>query len=75
MMPFLEHAVGYQVRTLGHPHPDVLPGTIGRITEVKEDGYGVVITGSWMKAGSDRDERVFETRTVWFAAYNLEIHI
>jgi len=57
---------GDRVRIISARHPDVIPGTLGVVDCLKEDGYGVRITGSWQIAGEDHGLCTEETKVVWF---------
>jgi hypothetical protein len=67
------YSIGTKVETVGHVHPDVLPMTIGVVTDILEGGYGVEFRQQWVVAGSDRGALVTETRTVWMPPKNLKV--
>jgi len=70
----LRSAIGMQVTTTGHQHPDVLPGTTGAIESIMGDGYGVKFKSlTWLDAGANQGGVVKETRTVWLDAKNLKV--
>lgn len=64
--------LGTKVRVLNNRFPDVLAGTVGRVTCEHQGGYGVTITGNWMIAGGDRGQVYYGTETVWYEAHELE---
>jgi hypothetical protein len=69
----LNSVIGFKALTVGHVHPDVLPGTPVVVTGVLEDGLVVKVTGYWMVAGSDNGRVVHETREIWLAPKNLKL--
>lgn len=58
--------IGKDVMVKSAKHPDVLVGTIGKVTCQYSGGFGIKIHGSWLIAGGERGQKIEEDRVIWY---------